>query len=1261
MSSFTKIAMKFLVDFEKQKKDLMQTHKLEGSKLMSGKGMNFIRQISNPEDQKMKWIQKTLFIELLKKVITRIGSIHLNNILKPEIIKTYLLVQRRYKLKHKGLIVLIELFGDMESQISEYKEQNKNKSLERDDEVDLMSIKSHKIQNHLKNSVRQRKESADRSHKNIINLSVQHQTSKMSPMKQKSMLPTGKEKKFNKELDSDLNVSVMSEFPFGNNLTKNQERLMYQPENISLGKYKLKSKLSKNEERALREIEKVKLRRQRRLEDKLFEEERKQMQQEKLKKEIKIELKKRKVEHGVLGKNKKGFKKDSIIRETSLDRDDNLRKESKIELYDFSLEETKDQNDIKNFLSKYRKLLQFLFKTYANTGYSHKQINTFDQMHDRLESMSLAEAIVMLKKNSIIPDLLHKDEAKTILRLVNSVLLGDKREGKSLTFEAFNSYFLQIAMFVFSKEPINLSQKPPIESVMALLKLFEKSAIKNGESITLFENPDHTILADNEVIKEINKLLRKDPNIPMPDGFKRIKIKEYKSVFKVPDYMPIPEKNKICLEIIDELLAKKFGFHIFEPISQPVYTYKAKPVLKQLMKYPMGKKDVPFVLQKSPGKSKSKSKARFQDPIPTRAYQDEKSAERGNRRNKNNLSVNNKKKRFKSTRSIAGNSGIGSDLSASESTTLRKRVYNDITPQLGLNLRLEVVKYPMHQRDIVQEVAEVLEEVLDAASKGMTALPVRKKYGIKTYNNQVQQLRQKREEEERKKSETEQKNFESHKASLHERLTKMKKEKEKVETERKKIENLKTKKQKEKELKEKEEAKKRIDARKAQEKEKLEEQKRSQSVKKNPTLAERKEKEKRVEFLSKRKAQMRKEFNSLSKQRKGHLTEEEKEERMKIAKKDKNENLKKFFDKQKDLKAHNDAAKKEFLQFYESPKIQSTFENNFDVISEAYLTFAKTQKYTKSVQPVDFQMTFAAFKKFGHDMKIYPKILSFDDFSYVFKMITKEKSQKTKDLKTDEEEKYGEKDNLNITFNEFKDALTRIACLAKYKLGGLSGISDSESKTKENELKNYLKNRWKKGGIGGNAQSRLNRNNTNRKLEDSKNKTLGSSRNLNNSSRNLNAKGKNGLQSQTLQQSKSNTRSKADLNKSETGRYAFEKPKKLSKLEKEKLERERAVNAAKSFSLKNFSKKFMNESSNGLNNPMPAVIYEDSELNTFPEFDTENMTEGTLQVLINFLKDIIAAQKSGDINNVEVKPMAKSKDEAKNKSGKPPVTPSSNA
>ena len=65
--------------------------------------------------------------------------------------------------------------------------------------------------------------------------------------------------------------------------------------------------------------------------------------------------------------------------------------------------------------------------------------------------------------------------------------------------------------------------------------------------------------------------------------------------FKIPEYFEIPEKNKICLEIMDGILFKNFGFHIFEPISKPVYSYKAKPVLNQLIKFPNLKKEIPYV------------------------------------------------------------------------------------------------------------------------------------------------------------------------------------------------------------------------------------------------------------------------------------------------------------------------------------------------------------------------------------------------------------------------------------------------------------------------------------------------------------------------------------------------------------------------------------------------------------------------------------------------------------------------------------------
>lgn len=110
----------------------------------------------------------------------------------------------------------------------------------------------------------------------------------------------------------------------------------------------------------------------------------------------------------------------------------------------------------------------------------------------------------------------------------------------------------------------------------------------------------------------------------------------------------------------------------------------------------------------------------------------------------------------------------------------RKRIYKDVTPEISLNLRLEVVKYPLKDRDYLQEVAETLEEILEAASKGITKLPPRKKYGLQSYMNKAKQMKKKRKEEEKLKEKKKNKKYDAHRAELQERLKQMKKEKEKL-------------------------------------------------------------------------------------------------------------------------------------------------------------------------------------------------------------------------------------------------------------------------------------------------------------------------------------------------------------------------------------------------------------------------------------------------------------------------------------------------
>lgn len=61
----------------------------------------------------------------------------------------------------------------------------------------------------------------------------------------------------------------------------------------------------------------------------------------------------------------------------------------------------------------------------------------------------------------------------------------------------------------------------------------------------------------------------------------------------------------------------------------------------------------------------------------------------------------------------------------------------EIKPKLSTQLKVLVAEYPMDERPHANEVAEALEEILQAASRGMKVLPPRAKYGTGNIQNRA--------------------------------------------------------------------------------------------------------------------------------------------------------------------------------------------------------------------------------------------------------------------------------------------------------------------------------------------------------------------------------------------------------------------------------------------------------------------------------------------------------------------------------------------
>jgi hypothetical protein len=75
--------------------------------------------------------------------------------------------------------------------------------------------------------------------------------------------------------------------------------------------------------------------------------------------------------------------------------------------------------------------------------------------------------------------------------------------------------------------------RPPAEYLTMLLDRFRLYA-KKHHSEKLFEDPDFTTIGDSDVLKELNRQVKRDPSISVPDEYQKVAEKDVKYTYKVP-------------------------------------------------------------------------------------------------------------------------------------------------------------------------------------------------------------------------------------------------------------------------------------------------------------------------------------------------------------------------------------------------------------------------------------------------------------------------------------------------------------------------------------------------------------------------------------------------------------------------------------------------------------------------------------------------------------------------------------------------------
>ena len=110
-----------------------------------------------------------------------------------------------------------------------------------------------------------------------------------------------------------------------------------------------------------------------------------------------------------------------------------------------------------------------------------------------------------------------------------------------------------------------------VKSLEALVNTFCEATKKRNLSTLLYDDPDAVVAMsqkDKNTIKELNEKLKTQPDLPMPEGFLKVKEKVPIMNYKVPEAaLPlIGENQAVCVEIVDDLMSKIFNFHVLEPL-----------------------------------------------------------------------------------------------------------------------------------------------------------------------------------------------------------------------------------------------------------------------------------------------------------------------------------------------------------------------------------------------------------------------------------------------------------------------------------------------------------------------------------------------------------------------------------------------------------------------------------------------------------------------------------------------------------------------
>lgn len=131
-----------------------------------------------------------------------------------------------------------------------------------------------------------------------------------------------------------------------------------------------------------------------------------------------------------------------------------------IMLFDYDAEEQRDVDAVKIVAKKYSKLFKYLFSKYANSGYSVQAFRNFEDLNKKLQTITVAEIMKMLRDHHVTNRIIGKTKVTEIVRQVQPT-----SAPLPMTYGVFIEFFIQLAYLIYTSPPNNLIHLSPADTL----------------------------------------------------------------------------------------------------------------------------------------------------------------------------------------------------------------------------------------------------------------------------------------------------------------------------------------------------------------------------------------------------------------------------------------------------------------------------------------------------------------------------------------------------------------------------------------------------------------------------------------------------------------------------------------------------------------------------------------------------------------------------------------------------------------------------